>query len=58
MLIATSLLPVSAAVTYFQIAPLLLHGIKVVLAIIAIRYLLQPDVVAFFTAKGEPRSTG
>lgn len=58
MLIATSLLPVSAAVTYFQIAPLLLHGIKVVLAIMAIRYLLQPDAVAFFTAKGVPRSTG
>jgi hypothetical protein len=56
MLIATSLLPVSAAVTYFQWVPLLLHGIKAVLAIIAIRYLLQAEVVEFFTAKSGPRS--
>ena len=41
LLVATSLLPISAAVTYFQIAPLVLHGVKIVLAIMAIRYLLQ-----------------
>jgi hypothetical protein len=51
LLMATSLLPISAAVTYFQIAPLVLHGIKIVLAIMAIRYLLQPEVVDFFSAK-------
>jgi hypothetical protein len=57
MLIATSLLPVSAAFTYFRLMPLILHGIKVVLAIMAIRYLLQPEVVEFFSAKGAPQST-
>lgn len=51
LLMATSLLPISAAVTYFQIAPLVLHGVKIVLAIMAIRYLLQPEVVDFFSAK-------
>ncbi len=48
---ATSLLPITAAVTYFQVAPLVLHGVKIILAIMAIRYLLQPEVVAFFSAK-------
>lgn len=51
LFMATSLLPISAAVTYFQIAPLILHGVKIVLAIMAIRYLLQPEVVEFFSAK-------
>jgi hypothetical protein len=58
LFMATSLLPVSAAVTYFQIVPLMLHGVKIILAIMAIRYLLQPEVVDFFSAKGVPRSTG
>jgi sulfite exporter TauE/SafE len=57
MLIATSLLPVSAAFTYFQIVPLILHGIKLVLAIMAIQYLLRPEVVEFFNARVGPRPT-
>lgn len=57
MLIATSLLPVSAAFTPFQIVPLVLHGIKVVLAIMAIQYLLRQEVVEFFSARGVPQST-
>jgi len=52
LLMATSLLPVSAAVSYFQIVPLVVHGVKIVLTIMAIRYLLQPEVVEFFSAKG------
>lgn len=58
LLTATSLLPVSAAVTYFQIAPLALHGVKIVLAIMAIRYLLQPEAVDFFSGKSDRQSTG
>lgn len=57
LLMATSILPISAAVTYFQIGPFLLHGAKIILAIMAIRYLLQPEVVEFFSAKGVRRST-
>lgn len=57
LLMATSLIPVSAAVTYFQIVPLILHGLKIILAIMAIRYLLQPEVVEFFNARSVPRST-
>ena len=57
LLVATSLLPISAAVTYFQLFPLFLHGIKVILTIMAIRYLLQPDVVEFFNAKSVPPAT-
>ncbi len=52
LFMATSLLPISAAVSYFQILPLVLHGVKIVLAIMAIRYLLQPEVVDFFSATG------
>jgi len=57
LLMATSLLPISAAVAYFQIVPLIIHGIKIILAVMAIRYLLQPAVVEFFSAKAVPRST-
>ena len=57
LFMATSLLPISAAVTYFQIAPLVVHGVKIILAIMAIRYLLRSDVVEFFSAKGVPQST-
>ena len=52
LLMATSLLPVSAAVTYFQIGPLILHGAKIILAIMAIRYLLLGEVVEWFSAGG------
>lgn len=48
LFLATSLLPISAAVTYWQIAPLVIHGTKIVVGIMAIRYLVRPDVVEFF----------
>lgn len=50
LLMATSLLPISAAVAYFQILPLAIHGAKIILAVIAIRYLLQAEVVEWFSA--------
>lgn len=52
LMIATSALPISAAVAYFQIAPLVVHGVKIILAVMAIRYLLQPEVVEWFSAGG------
>lgn len=51
LFLATSALPLSAAVGYFQIAGIVIHGGKIILAIIAIRYLLLPEVVEFFNAK-------
>jgi len=48
LLMATSLLPISAAVAYFQILPLAIHGAKIILAVIAIRYMLQSEVVEWF----------
>ena len=48
LLMATSLLPISAAVAYMQILPLAIHGAKVILAVIAIRYMLQSEVVEWF----------
>ena len=56
LLIATSVLPISAAVAFFQMLPLAIHGAKVILAVIAIRYLLQPEVVEWFSAASR-RST-
>lgn len=50
LMVATSLLPISAAVAYFQILPLAIHGAKIILSVIAIRYLLQPEVVEWFSA--------
>ena len=51
LFLATSLLPISAAVTYWQLAPLAIHGVKVVAGIMAIRYLMQLEVVDFFSTK-------
>ena len=50
-LFATSILPISAAVAYFLIVPLLIHGAKVILAVMAIRYLLLSEVVEWFSAR-------
>jgi hypothetical protein len=50
LMVATSALPISAAVAYFQILPLAIHGVKIILAVMAIRYLLQPEVVEWFSA--------
>ncbi|MGZ4814161.1 MAG: hypothetical protein ACXVZV_02040 [Terriglobales bacterium] len=51
LLLATSVLPISAAVAYLQIAGIVIHGLKVILAVIAIRYLVQPEVVDYFSAR-------
>jgi len=51
LLLATSVLPMSAAVAYFQIGPLAIHGLKIIVSVMAIRYLLQEEVVEYFTAK-------
>ncbi len=50
-LLATSLLPISAAMAYFQIVPLAIHGAKVIVAVMAIRYLLLGEVVEWFSAR-------
>ena len=50
-LIATSVLPISAAVAYFQIVAIVIHGLKIIVTVMAIRYLLQPEVVDYFSAK-------
>lgn len=51
LFLATSALPLSAAVGYLQITGIVVHGGKIIVAIIAIRYLLQPEVVQYFSAR-------
>jgi hypothetical protein len=48
LLIAGAVMPVSAAVAYSHIFGIVVHGAKIVLAIVIIRYLLQPEVVEWF----------
>lgn len=50
LLLATAVMPVSAAVIYFNIVGIIIHGSKIIAAIIAIRYLLQSEVVEWFRA--------
>lgn len=50
-LLATSVLPISAAVAYFQIVGMVIHGLKIIAAVVAIRYLLLPEVVDYFSAR-------
>ncbi len=57
LLLGTSVLPISAAVAYFQIAGIVVHGLKIIVAVVAIRYLLQPEVVDYFSARSARRST-
>jgi hypothetical protein len=57
LLIATAVMPVSSAVIGIRIAGILIHGTKIIAAIIAIRYFLQPEVVDFFSAKSGQRAT-
>jgi len=56
LLLATSAIPISAAVTYFQWKGILIHGAKIILAIMAIRYLLQSEVVDYFNARSVRQS--
>jgi hypothetical protein len=48
LLLATAVMPVSAAVIYFHPLALVIHGTKIIAAIMAIRYLLLSEVVDYF----------
>ena len=48
LLLATAVMPVSAAVIYFHPLALVIHGTKIIAAIVAIRYLLLSEVVDYF----------
>ena len=47
-LIAGAVMPLSADVAYSHVFGVIAHGAKIILAIVVIRYLLQPDVVEWF----------
>lgn len=51
LLLATAVMPVSAAVIYFHPLAIVIHGVKIIAAIVAIRYLLQSEVVDYFSEK-------
>lgn len=48
LLLATAVMPVSAAVIYFHPLAIAIHGAKIIAAIVAIRYLLLAEVVDYF----------
>lgn len=48
LLLATAVIPVSAAVIYFHPLAIAIHGTKIIAAIVAIRYLLLSEVVDYF----------
>jgi hypothetical protein len=50
LLIAGAVMPLSGAVAYSHIFGVIIHGAKIILAIVIIRYLLQPEVVEWFSA--------
>ena len=52
LLISGTVVSISSAVMYSQVFGIILHGAKIVLAIVIIRYLMQPEVVEWF---GRPR---
>ena len=54
--IAGAAMPLSAAVIYSQVAGIVINGAKIILAIVIIRYLLQPEVVDWFSRA--PHSAG
>jgi hypothetical protein len=56
LLIAGTVMPVSAAVAYGQVLGMVVHGAKIIAAIVVIRYLLLEDVVEWFaSARQAPR---
>jgi hypothetical protein len=55
LLLATAVMPISAAVIYFHPLPLVIHGAKIIAAIVAIRYLLLSEVVDYFSRGPLPR---
>lgn len=54
LLIAGAALPLSAAVVYSQVAGIVIHGAKIILAIVIIRYLMQPEVADWFARVEDP----
>ena len=56
-LVATSAMPISSAVIYSQVAGIAIYGSKIILAIMIIRYLMQPDVADWFSARSGSQST-
>ncbi|HWR14246.1 MAG TPA: hypothetical protein VN577_05435 [Terriglobales bacterium] len=56
-LIAVTVVPISSAVIDTRVLAIFIHGTKIIGAIMAIRYLLQPEVVDYFTARTVPGST-
>jgi hypothetical protein len=54
LLISGTVVSISSAVMYSQVFGVILHGAKIVLAIVIIRYLMQPEVVEWF---GRSRSS-
>jgi hypothetical protein len=57
LLVAGSVMPVSSAVVYSQMVGIVIHGAKIILAIVIIRYLMQAEVVEWFTARSGSQST-
>jgi hypothetical protein len=57
LLVAGAVMPVSSAVIYSQIVGIVIHGAKIVLAIVIIRYLMQPEVADWFSARTDSQST-
>jgi hypothetical protein len=51
LLLATAVVPISAAFSYFQIFGIVIHGAKIILAVMAIQYLLRPEVRDFFSGR-------
>ncbi|HET9698788.1 MAG TPA: hypothetical protein VFP40_18090 [Terriglobales bacterium] len=48
LLLATAVMPVSAAVIYFHPVAIAIHGAKIIASIVAIRFLLLSEVVDYF----------
>jgi hypothetical protein len=48
LLLATAIMPVSAAVIYFHPIAIVIQGSKIIAAVVAIRYLLLSEVVDYF----------
>lgn len=55
--LATSVVPISAAFSYWQTSGIVIYGVKIILAVIAIQYLLRPEVRDYFSARTVQRST-
>ena len=57
LLVASSVMPISSAVIYSQVVGIVIHGAKIILAIMIIRYLMQPEVADWFSARSDSQPT-